>query len=90
MEQDGMTVYDAGSVVLGWNVQLFKMNTRHIVDLSALAAYKMVMGRGVAIKVISPVAAGQLLYLSGLYQQIQIAVNRSQTDVGKLFADAGV
>lgn len=85
-----MTVYDAGSVILGRNVQLLKMNTGHIVDPSALSAYKMVMESGIAIKVISPVAAGQLLDLSGLYQQIQIAVDRSQTDVGELFADAGV
>ena len=50
----------------------------------------MVMLTGISIKVNSTVPAGQLSYLAGLSQQIQVTVNRSQTDIGKFFTDAGV
>ena len=88
-----MAVNDTGSIPLGCAVQFpqrccgLKL---HIINPAALPAHKMIVFIGVSIEVIGSVPAADPADLTGFNQQIQIAVNRPQTDVGKFLTDAGV
>lgn len=49
---------------------------------SAVGADEMVMGAGIGIKVIDPIAQSQPLNLTDVCQESQVAVNSTKTDVG--------
>ena len=85
-----MAVNDTRGAALGILVQFLKGPKIHVVNLAAFSTHKMIMLSGVPIKMIGAVPAGQLPYLSGFNQQVQVTIDCSQADVGKFFTDAGV
>ena len=50
----------------------------------------MVVRRGVGIEMILSVSTGELLDLSELHEEIQVAVNGSETDIREFITDAGI
>src|SRR5699024_7740323 len=59
----------------------------HVAHSSAVPAYEMIVGSGVAVKTVGAAAGGDLLDFAQFRQQGEIAVYSSQADVRKLFAD---
>lgn len=61
-----------------------------VVYRTAIRAEKMIMVPGISIEMISSIPTGDLLNLSKLHKEVQIAVDGAQADVWELLADAHV
>ena len=89
-EVHGVALDPAVRAGLGFRLQIRKRLKRQIRDRTAPAADKMIMGAGVGVKMILPVADSDPANLAQVYEKIQVPVDGSQADVGKFLTDARV
>ena len=85
-----MTVDLSRGSSLNGSVQISHFVQFHIIDLSAVSAYKVVMWRHVSVVMVRAVSTGQFQDLTRLHQQVQISIYSSKTDIWKFFPDTGV
>ena len=87
VEYQFMGVHGSRSVLLRRPVHCLYALQGHVIDPSAFPADKVIMPGSVVVEVVRPCCITEFFDLSTFGKQVQIPVNRSETDARKLPAD---